>query len=99
VTKLQELLEVINIVKALLEEAEGPAVTMAVSEDSLAQIAIGKARLDVFCEIAASYQNGMLDEQKRQRFEPFLNSMTQENLLRLVGRSLSEAHWEVAQDG
>jgi uncharacterized membrane protein YheB (UPF0754 family) len=99
VTKLQELLEDMNIVKALLEEAEGPAVTMAVSEDSLAQIAVGKTCLDVFCEIAARYQNRMLDEQKRQRFEPFLNSMTQENLLRLVDRSLSEAHWEAAQDG
>jgi hypothetical protein len=92
VTKLQELLEVINIVKALLEEAEGRTVTMAVSEDSLAQIAIRKACLDVFYEIAASCQNGMLDEQKRQRFEPFLNSMTQENLLRLVDPSLSRAH-------
>jgi hypothetical protein len=91
VTKLKELLEGIRAVSALLAEAEAMAGTMEVSAESLAQIGIRKARLDVFREIAAGYKNGMLDESRRQRFEQFLNGMTQENLLRSLDTSL-KAH-------
>jgi hypothetical protein len=92
VTKLQELLDGISTVKALLEEVEAIALRIDARAENLAHIGIRKARLDVFCEIAASYQNGTLDEPRRQRFEQFLNEMTQETLLRSLDTALSKAH-------